>query len=59
MLYINEKLAIASYKKDNILKTRTEIISKWRHVRNLANVTNANQRITTSTANSKSVIMFT
>ena len=30
MLYINEKLAIASYKEDNILKTRTEIISKWR-----------------------------
>ena len=42
MLYINEKLAIASYKEDNILKTRTEIISKWRHVTNLANVTNAN-----------------
>ena len=56
MLYINQKLAIASYKEDNILQTRTEIISKWRHVTNLANVTNAN---TTSTANSKSVIMFT
>ena len=31
MLYLNEKLAVALHKEDNILNKRTEIIRKCRH----------------------------